>query len=115
MLRYITFSLLMLLIISPQSRADIFKCIGNYNNGHPMHVIYDKNANILDVDGNVHSIQSDTMSNDVLATQNFQNSGGKIVYISIINNNKDLSLQIIEPQKEGKAKLIQTVHLACDR
>lgn len=113
MLRSIVYFVPILLVISLQARADIFKCVGLYNNGSPMHVIYDKNANFLNIDGDIHDIRSESDSNNALATQNYQNSGGKTVYISIINKDKDISLQVVEPQKEGKPKLIQTVHLAC--
>ncbi len=112
MSKYIIYILSILFVFSAPAQADVLKCMGVYNNGNPMHVVYDESANLLDVDGDIHSIQSH-IPNNGFATQDFENSSGKTVYISFNNNNKNIYLQVIEPLKQGINKLIDTVHLSC--
>lgn len=106
----------LLILVAPLAHADILKCNGTYSNGNPMHVIFDQNSNVLNVDGDVHSVVTSNPGNEGLATEDFENENGKMVYIAIVNNNNsNLNLKIFEQQNNNKSALVDVVHLTCSK
>lgn len=66
----------------------------------------------LNVDGDVHKIESVTENKKGLATENYKNEDGKSVYISFINDNGDMYIKIFAAKDDD---LIDTIHLACTK
>lgn len=95
--------------------ATVLKCTGMYTNGDILHLFFDDKSNTINVDGDIHKIESSTVGNNGLATENFQNKNGKTVYLSLVNDKGQLDLKIFEPQKAGADKLTHVIHLACTK
>lgn len=109
---FIKLSLLSLLFVASVSQATIMKCTGMYDNGDPVHILFDDQSMTLNFDGTVHKITGTTENKKGLTTENFKNDNDEEVYISFVNDDGDLYIKLFKAKNDD---LIDTIHLACTK
>lgn len=92
--------------------ADSFKCVGMDGDGNKIHVLYDEDTKTVNINGNILKIESGTVGENGIATENYKTEDDGEVYASLVVEDKN-SIVLRQFNAEDDKELA-VVPLACE-